>query len=115
TVDEVMNALAGLDEMQLRTVRAYEVNHKNRVTVLRAIDEQLAQKDELHAAATSAKTMGVNGMGTPIANYDELNAQEVESALEGLDLAQLGAVRAYELSHKNRVTVLRAIDQKLGQ
>ncbi|MBA3533132.1 MAG: hypothetical protein H0T73_14530 [Ardenticatenales bacterium] len=41
-VDEVTGELKNLDEMQLRTVRAYEVSNKNRITVLRAVDEQMA-------------------------------------------------------------------------
>lgn len=45
-VEEVIDALKGLDEMQLRTVRAYEVGHKNRITLLRTIDEKLADLAE---------------------------------------------------------------------
>ena len=51
--EEVINSLKGLDEMQLRTVRAYEVNNKNRVTVLRAIDEKLADLQEAAERVTA--------------------------------------------------------------
>jgi signal transduction histidine kinase len=53
-VEEVMGALDGLDEMQLRTVRAYEVSHKNRITVLRAVDERLADQMQAEAQAEPA-------------------------------------------------------------
>lgn len=49
TVDEIVGELDGLDEMQLRTVRAYEVTSKNRVTLLRAIDERLADLEQITA------------------------------------------------------------------
>lgn len=105
--EEVTSALDGLDEMQLRTLRAYEVQHKNRVTILRAIDEKLAARDQIPAEVQEAV------LSNPIPGYDEMNAPEVEAALSTLDLVQLGSVRAYEMAHKNRVTVLRALDEKL--
>lgn len=117
--EEITRSLDGLDEMQLRTVRAYEVNHKNRVTILRAIDEKLAQKDELGIILNRNETIvekadeAVAGFVNPIARYDELTVGEVEQALDGLDAAELGVVRGYEIAHKNRVTLLRAIDEKL--
>ncbi len=41
-VKQVLPALAGVSEAGLRTVRAWEVRHKNRVTVLREIDKRLS-------------------------------------------------------------------------
>jgi hypothetical protein len=117
TVDEVVASLDGLDEMQLRTVRAYEVNHKNRVTVLRGVDERLAQKDEVGSTPNVVQMVEklVEEPTHPIVGYDEMNAQQVEAAIQKLDVVELGIVRAYELANKNRVTVLRALDQELEQ
>ncbi len=42
-----------------------------------------------------------------------MTVAEVEQALGRLDAAELGVVRGYEIAHKNRVTLLRAIDEKL--
>lgn len=50
----------------------------------------------------------------PIADYDTLGVDGVVEALEGLGLRDLELVRDYESEHKNRKTVLRAIDQKLA-
>lgn len=135
TVDEITGELDDLDGMQLRTIRAHEVNNKNRVTILRAIDEQLAQRDELNIAggksfvdrveagvervtkraekveATVEKK--VDELVNPIDNYDELNVEQVSAKLSTLNVAQLGTVRAYEVANKNRVTVLRALDDEL--
>lgn len=50
---------------------------------------------------------------SPIAGYDEMNVDEVGERLGLLDAPKLLEVRAYEVSHKNRVTVLRDIDAEL--
>lgn len=50
-----------------------------------------------------------------IANYDELNVEEIINLLSPLDTIQLRVIRKHEVAHKNRVTVLRAIDQKLAE
>ncbi len=50
----------------------------------------------------------------PIADYDELNVKQVTDALEALDAWGLQKVRTYEEQNKGRVTVLRAVDAKLG-
>ena len=42
TVKEILDRLDGMDEEELRAVRAYEAGTKKRVTLLRDIDERLA-------------------------------------------------------------------------
>ncbi|MCB9760878.1 MAG: hypothetical protein H6739_13655 [Alphaproteobacteria bacterium] len=49
----------------------------------------------------------------PIRDYDDLNVKKVGQAVEGLDRVELLRVRRYEVAHKNRVTVLRAVDREL--
>ncbi len=46
-------------------------------------------------------------------DYDELNVQQVNAQLDGLSLHALRKLRAYELAHKNRVTVLREVERLL--
>lgn len=46
----------------------------------------------------------------PIAGYDELTAKQVLAELTELDETQRAAVRDYEREHKNRKTVLRALE-----
>lgn len=50
----------------------------------------------------------------PIEDYDGLNVKKVTDALTGLDAFQLSKVREYEAAHKNRKTVLRAIERLLS-
>lgn len=48
-----------------------------------------------------------------IPDYDELSASQVTRRLQGMATAELGQVRAYEASNRNRKTVLAAIDRLL--
>lgn len=49
----------------------------------------------------------------PIDDYDELNVQQVNDALEELTPWQLEKVRRYEQANKDRVTILREVDRLL--
>jgi hypothetical protein len=112
TVEEVLTEIDGLDHVQLRVVRAHETNHKNRITVLRAIDEKLALSGPSIVERVEKR---VNDVVVPVAGYAEKNAEEAIAALKNLGKeTELSAVRAYEAANKNRVTVLRAIDEKIA-
>jgi hypothetical protein len=50
----------------------------------------------------------------PVEGWDELNARKAADAVAGLDRIGLVAARRREVATKNRVTVLRAIDARLG-
>jgi hypothetical protein len=50
----------------------------------------------------------------PIAGYDHLTADQVVARLDGLSAAQLTSVRDHERAHRNRKTVLRAIERALA-
>lgn len=52
--------------------------------------------------------------GLAITDYENLTAAQVTQQLDGLSDTQLRAVRAHEVHHANRVSVLRAIDKRLG-
>lgn len=49
----------------------------------------------------------------PLPNYDELNAQALIDQLSSMDEAMLTKLRDYEAAHKNRVTVMRDIEERL--
>ncbi len=49
----------------------------------------------------------------PIENYDELNVSEVSAKLDGLTVAELRKVQAYEKRNKNRETVIEQIERKI--
>lgn len=51
--------------------------------------------------------------GLPIANYDELNVNEVSQKLDDLSVEDLKKVRAYEKGNKDRDTLVEQIDRKI--
>lgn len=73
-------------------------------------------------AATPSSRAGANGTSgdappsseLPIPGYDALSASQVVERLAGLAPGELDAVRAYELAHRNRRTILGKIEQLAG-
>lgn len=49
-----------------------------------------------------------------ITDYDSLSASQVVTRLEGLSVAELEAVRAYESAHRGRKTILNKVAQLQG-
>ena len=49
----------------------------------------------------------------PIPSYAKLKSTQVLKKLDGLSVAELKKVRAYEMEHKNRKTVLAQLEQRL--
>jgi ferritin-like metal-binding protein YciE len=92
TADEIIGRLAGLSQVDLAKVAAYERKHQNRSTVLGRIDA--LQGDE------------------PWPGYDELTADEVRAVLSEGDDDRAREVRAYERAHKNRAGVLKAAERE---
>ncbi len=93
TADEVIGRLPELSQSELTTVDAYERANENRTTVLSRIST--IRGDE------------------PWAGYDELTAAAVVAALADADEDRAQQVRAYERSHKNRASVLKAAEREL--
>ena len=94
TADEIISRLAGLSQVDLAKVDAYERRHDNRTTVLDRISS--LRGDE------------------PWPGYDELNVSEVRAALAEADDERLRAVRTYERAHKDRTSVLDAAERELS-
>jgi ferritin-like metal-binding protein YciE len=92
---EISERLAGLSQIDLAKIDAYERRHENRSTILSRITSLSSQE--------------------PWPGYDELTVSEIRAALAGAngaeddDLAK--RVRAYERSHKDRIGVLSATER----
>jgi hypothetical protein len=63
------------------------------------------------SVAPPAPTSGPGSEGLAIPGYDSLSASQVLRRLDGLDPAELEAVRAYESVHRGRKTILTRIIQ----
>jgi poly(hydroxyalkanoate) granule-associated protein len=108
--EAVVDWLPSLEEPALLAVRAYEQEHGNRVTVLRAVERALIGRQ---AARGGLEEPATRTTVDPLPRYDELTAEEVVERLHGLDQAELLHVKVYEQEHGNRVTVLRAVEDRL--
>jgi uncharacterized protein with von Willebrand factor type A (vWA) domain len=69
--------------------------------------------EQLREGAKAAEQAKASVQLPAIDNYDDLNVGQVKEALDGLSAYQLDKVRRYEKAHKNRVTVLRELDQRI--
>jgi ferritin-like metal-binding protein YciE len=95
TADEIVAKLPELSQIDLAKIEAYERKHENRKTILSRI-ETLSGSE-------------------PWPGYDELTASEVVAVLTESDSDELARkVRDYERAHKNRATVLRAVERELA-
>jgi ferritin-like metal-binding protein YciE len=92
TADEILGKLAGLSQVELAKVEAYERRHQNRTTVLSRVETLRGNE--------------------PWAGYDELTAGEVQAVLSEGDDDRAEQVRSYERSHKNRAGVLKAAERE---
>ena len=94
TADEITGKLAGLSQIDLGKVDAYERKNQDRSTILSRIDALRGNE--------------------PWAGYDELTAAEVQAVLSEGDDERAQQVRAYERSHKNRAGVMQAVERELA-
>lgn len=76
--------------------------------------EPLHESSVLSGLATAVDKAAV--LDTGVDDYDERTAKELVSMVKDLDdLRQLHRIARYESAHKDRVTVLRAVDRRLSQ
>lgn len=95
TVDEVEREINDLSVDELRAIRAYEADHKNRSSLLENLDRRL------------------NWL-LPVEGYDEMNVDKAVTQFESFPPEDLRRIRQYEVEHKNRSTILAAIDRRLA-
>ena len=108
--EAVIDRLPELEEPALLAVRAYEQERGRRITVLRAVERALLARQAARGALDEPPTRTTID---PLPRYEELRADEVIERIAGLSDAELLHVKVYEQEHQNRVTVLRAIDERL--
>ncbi len=96
TVTEILDQMKKLTMKELETIREYESHNFNRLRIIRQIDKEL---DEVRI----------------ISDYDTLSVSQVLERLEDLNPQELAALRNYEKSHRNRATVIRAIERHLKE
>lgn len=96
TVTEILDQMKKLTMKQLETIREYEAHNFNRLRIIRQVEKEL---DEIRI----------------IPEYDTLSVAQVLERLGDLNPQELAGVRDYERSHRNRATVIRAIERHLKE
>lgn len=96
------------DALNLPTQRAVLQLNDEVARLSTQIDQIRAQSRRQARAVEVAQ-----GAVEPLPGYDKLNAEHVVEQLQALPEPKLLAVRNYEQTHSNRVTVLRAVDKLL--
>jgi len=94
TAQEITGRLPALSQIDIVKIDAYERRNENRTTILDRIDALRGEE--------------------PWPGYDELNADDVQAAINDGDDDLAQAVRAYERTHKDRVSVMKATERELA-
>lgn len=103
-------AAAAEEQMEHSVQAVLRALHIPTVDDVKRLDKELdrlAKKLDAHLTERDLAAL-------PIADYKTLNAKEVVATLDGLDPDELLAVQKFEMSHHNRKTILREIDQRLA-
>jgi hypothetical protein len=95
TASEIVGRLAGLSQIDIAKIDAYERRHEKRTTVLSRITSLRKQE--------------------PWPGYDELDVSEVRAVLDSADDERVQRVASYERSHKHRTGVLEAAEHELSR
>jgi hypothetical protein len=96
-VGAIVEQLDNLSTEELKRVRAYEQENKNRAGLLQQIDRRMMM-----------------AIGVPIKDYDNSNVDEIVEQLDNLSGEELQATRAYEQENKNRVGLIQQIDRRIN-
>lgn len=137
-VAEIVPLLGDLDRDELEMVRAHEAAGRNRTTIVRRIDDLIAESDEAPSDEEEEDTLmgAAASFGRddeldedlddvdeaaggddlfPIADYDELSVAEILPLLDELTLDELEEVGDREADGQNRAAVLDRVDELLDE
>ncbi len=79
----------------------------------RIVNKQRAEYGETKEAREKDERGESPDRDLPIDDYQHLTVDEVTGKLDGLDDSELEEIKAYEREHKNRKTLLEALDRRL--
>jgi hypothetical protein len=114
---EVRRRLAGFEEQTTGLLRALGVlpeddqDRSNDGADTLAPGRATSRSDRSPAAPPEPAEPGPDVADLAITDYDSLSALQVVTRLPGLTLDELEAVRAYEVAHRGRKTILNKIAQ----
>ncbi len=106
-----------IDAQVERVLERMGIPSRERIVKLSAEIEALSRKidqEVVAAAVVQAAVMQTpEAAAAPLPAYGTMTAREIVTLLDDMTPAQMAEVKAYEMAHDNRVTVLREIDRRL--
>lgn len=102
-----------LESQVERVLERLGIPSRERIIRLSNELESLSLKIDAKFGAQGVPAASAAEENLPIPNYAELNVREVNAALDGLSMDELALIKAYELTHENRVTVLREVERRM--
>ncbi len=72
-------------------------------------------REVVEAMASGAATRSRSDQGLPLADYDSLNVDEVSEKLQGLGVEEIKQLRAYEVTNKDRATLVERFDKQIEE
>lgn len=101
---------------ELKTRFRKESRYPGRETQVaaRIVNKQRAQYGETKAEQRKDARGESPDRGLPIRDYQHLTVGDVTARLHGLSGAQIRSIEKYEKAHKNRITLLRKLEQARG-
>lgn len=79
----------------------------------RIVNRQRAEQGETKEAKAKDREGKSPDKDLPIERYDHLTVRKIEKRLDALDRREIGRIRDYEKRHRNRKTLVEALDRKL--
>lgn len=107
--DQTREVLGNLEQLLGKGIDQIETVSRR----LEAVSAQARSVERLDALIETVRKAAI-GASFPIEGYEGMSVPRVRARLSGLSEEELRTVRAYEVDHANRKSVLAAIDRALG-
>jgi len=101
------------DELKDRFEKEHRYPGREAQVAARIVNKQRAQYGETKGERQKDREGKSPDRNLPIDNYQHLTVPQVKSKLQGCSKKQLERLREYEEKHKDRKTVLEAINEQL--
>jgi len=100
-----------VDAQVERVLERLGIPSRDRIVKLSAEIEALSRK--IDQEVVQAGLVKAVEMELPLDGYESMTAREIVALLDGMNADQLVEIKAYEMAHDNRVTIIREIDRRM--
>ncbi len=109
-INELESSFVDTVDQRLMAIEPTIVDHLPFLTsAISATRNLVAELDTQYKQLSTTAAASIKAL--PIAGYDSLTANQVVKAVRELSSKEIQAVRHYEANHKNRTSIIRALDK----